>query len=330
MKLSDELEAVKTSNDNLERLSEIFFECFGIRVGKDYFNWKYLGNPAGEVVAFEAVNSSNREIAAFYGIIPEKYMVHGKEMVVYQSMDTMTHPRYQKRGLFIKLANITYDYAAERDGKLYLLGIPGMSSFPGFVNKLAWINSCNFSYLFSHRAMLTGYGLLRPSGGISLQPIDSFDASADEFFANKENSKPIYKVYNKEVLNWKVTNHPFQKFRSFKILQQGAMIGLLIVLPEGDKVKVFYCDFLKNEQRKYLNAVMRKLARYVPFKYVYTWENTDAEMNRAYRKAGFLVNRRAKGPFTYKVPFIVHARDAAGTEQWLKADNFELHPLIQD
>ena len=54
-----------------------------------------------------------------------------------QSIDTMTHPRSQGKGVFTKLANACYGIAKERGIQL-LYGFPNPSSYPGFVRKLGW------------------------------------------------------------------------------------------------------------------------------------------------------------------------------------------------
>jgi hypothetical protein len=77
---------------NFARYRDIMQACFGRRPDDEYFRWKYLQNPAGPLVAFEAVYEG--EIAAFYGVIPWCFTVRGQHVPFYQSMDTMTHPRY--------------------------------------------------------------------------------------------------------------------------------------------------------------------------------------------------------------------------------------------
>src|SRR5690242_16349933 len=114
------------STTNLMRFSEMAELSLGLKTSDKYFQWKYLDNPAGEVVAFEALHEGRP--AAFYGVIPEFYTVKGERVKVYQSMDTMTHPDYQRRGLFTKLANMTYNYLVEKDGGVNLVGIPGSNS----------------------------------------------------------------------------------------------------------------------------------------------------------------------------------------------------------
>src|SRR5262245_18775163 len=79
---------------SLERFTEMYEACFGLRVDRRYFQWKYLDNPAGRVVAYEALDGPKP--AAFYGVIPESWTSQGQAQRLYQSMDTATHPSYQR------------------------------------------------------------------------------------------------------------------------------------------------------------------------------------------------------------------------------------------
>lgn len=53
---------------NLSRFTEIFHLCFGYRVDEKYFTWKYLENPAGNLIAFETVNNENGEVKITDGV----------------------------------------------------------------------------------------------------------------------------------------------------------------------------------------------------------------------------------------------------------------------
>jgi hypothetical protein len=314
---------------NLSRFTEIFHLCFGYRVDEKYFTWKYLENPAGNLIAFETVNNENGEVGAFYGIIPEEYVINGEKKTIYQSMDTMTHPNYRNRGLFIKLANLTYDHAFKEFGSLKLIGIPGSNSYHGFVNKLHWKNPHNFSYIFQHSLLIKALGLFTKYS-VELEQIGLFDEETDVFFASKKYYKSAYKVFNKEVLNWKISKHPFHKFISYKVKKGNAIIGLVILLKEdNNNLKIVYADFLDNEHRSYLKETIKAIASKISFKYIYTWEPTDDVLLQQYKKSMFLKNPYKRGIFSYKVPLILLTRDG-DTEFWENPDNLELQPIIQD
>lgn len=314
---------------NLPRFTEIFNLCFGITVSESYFKWKYLQNPAGQVIAYETINTDTNEVGAFYGIIPEEYMINGERKVIYQSMDTMTHPNYRNRGLFIKLANLTYDYTFKELGTLKLIGIPGSNSYHGFVNKLHWKNPHNFNYIFQHRMLIKMRGLFsKPT--VKLEQISVFDDETDLFFSTKKYYKSAYKVYNKEVLNWKISNHPFHKFISYKVKKDNVIIGLVILQKEdNNNLKIVYADFLDNDQRLYLKETIMAITSKISFKYIYTWEPTDNVLISQYKKAMFLKNPFKRGIFSYKVPLILLTRDG-DADFWENPDNVELQPIIQD
>ena len=74
---------------------------------------------------------------AFYGVFPCLASWEGQTMLVAQSGDTMTHPSHTRKGLFILLANMTYNLAKEKGVKL-IFGFPNQNSFSGFANRLNW------------------------------------------------------------------------------------------------------------------------------------------------------------------------------------------------
>jgi hypothetical protein len=92
---------------------------------------------------------------AFYAVVPCFIQFNEKIILAAQSSDTMTHPGYRNKGLFIELALLTFQLCRAEGIKL-LFGFPNQNSLPGFVNKLGWqrtgtldcfiINSAIFSW----------------------------------------------------------------------------------------------------------------------------------------------------------------------------------------
>src|SRR6185295_4439504 len=75
--------------------------------------------------------------AAFYGVFPVLVLISGKEVLAAQSGDTMTHRDHQKKGLFIKLAQRTFETCREKGIEL-VFGLPNSNSYHGFTKKLNW------------------------------------------------------------------------------------------------------------------------------------------------------------------------------------------------
>jgi len=73
----------------------------------------------------------------FYTVWPARVRLGREVILAGQSMDTMTHPDYQGRGIFVRLAQACYDLATSR-GYEIIYGFPNALSYPGFVHRLNW------------------------------------------------------------------------------------------------------------------------------------------------------------------------------------------------
>ena len=75
--------------------------------------------------------------AAYYGIFLGLVNLGGREILAGQSGDTMTHPDHRGKGLFVRLAEITYQ-TAKQEGVEFVYGIPNSASHHGFAKRLNW------------------------------------------------------------------------------------------------------------------------------------------------------------------------------------------------
>jgi GNAT superfamily N-acetyltransferase len=115
----------------------LFQACFPM-TGKftpAYLAWLYLANPDGKAVGFDAWDGER--LAAHYVCVPARARVEGRDVPVLLSLNTATHPDYQGKGLFTRLAAMTYDAGAAQgfDG---VYGVANANSTPGFVRKLGF------------------------------------------------------------------------------------------------------------------------------------------------------------------------------------------------
>ena len=90
----------KLDSTRFDVLIPLMQDCFGMETSVDYFKWKFMENPAGHFVGFIATHEETGEVAAYYGVIPEDYLIKGEHRKIYQSCDTMTHSRHRRKGLF--------------------------------------------------------------------------------------------------------------------------------------------------------------------------------------------------------------------------------------
>jgi GNAT superfamily N-acetyltransferase len=121
----------------LARYGALFKACFPMtdKFTPAYLEWLYLANPDGRALGFDAWDGER--LAAHYVCVPARAWVEGREAPVLLSLNTATHPDYQGKGLFTKLAAMTYEAgaAAGFDG---VYGVANANSTPGFIRKLGF------------------------------------------------------------------------------------------------------------------------------------------------------------------------------------------------
>lgn len=115
----------------------LFRACFPTakQYSPKYLAWQYVDNPDGPVVGTDAF--AGDELAATYVCIPAKLLIRGHEKRALLSLNTATHPKYQGKGLFTKLASATYSRAADL-GYDVVYGVANQNSIRGFSTKLGF------------------------------------------------------------------------------------------------------------------------------------------------------------------------------------------------
>jgi GNAT superfamily N-acetyltransferase len=127
----------KYGNESLQRYVELFSVCFPAakNLTREYLAWLYRDNPCGRVIGMDAYVEG--ELAAHYACIPSEIELHGVTVRSLLSLNTATHPKYQGKGLFTKLAGMTYELGLRR-GYTVVYGVANANSTPGFVRKLGF------------------------------------------------------------------------------------------------------------------------------------------------------------------------------------------------
>jgi GNAT superfamily N-acetyltransferase len=126
---------VRTDDAALAQYGALFAACFpgANKYTPQYLKWQYADNPDGPVVGFDAWDGER--LAAHYVCVPARARVAGEDVRVLLSLNTATHPDYQGKGLFTKLAAMTYNAGAEQ-GFDAVYGVANANSTPGFLRKL--------------------------------------------------------------------------------------------------------------------------------------------------------------------------------------------------
>lgn len=322
----------KIDNEKASHLSEIIKLCLNIHTTDEYFKWKYVNNPAGEAIGFEAYEKD--KVAACYSIIPELYNINGKIIRIYQSVDSMTYPTYRKKGLFVKLATMAHDYAFQKDGYINIFATAGVNSFPGFVKRLNFKKIASIPYLFIYKGLFYFRTFRKELHTDKLQAVEKLDEKFDNYFLNKKNENAtIAPLINTEFINWRVINHPYIAYKIIRVIENNAMVGYCVFyLDENQRCKISYLDFLNFEYAlNYLSSMLGFIFSVYNVNFVYTWKPSNKKFCEIYHKNGFIINPFNKSLFSYKIPFVVCSKEPRiNGVDWFNKHNFDLQPLIQD
>ncbi|MFN3573359.1 MAG: GNAT family N-acetyltransferase [Phenylobacterium sp.] len=132
-----EIRPAGVSAGQLNAYSELLSRVFGAssKFTPEAIAWRYRDNPAGEVVGADAW--AGETLAAHYVTCPMTAEVEGRTLTGLLSLNTATHPDFQGRGLFTRLAQATYEDGAAR-GYAFVIGVANAQSTPGFLRKLGF------------------------------------------------------------------------------------------------------------------------------------------------------------------------------------------------
>jgi hypothetical protein len=128
----------KQLSSNLLKDLHLLFSASGKRMSLIQIKKKYDTKKFGvEYIGFIAYDASNNLPVGFYGVLPVEAIHLDKKIIIAQSADTITHPKYRKLGIFKILAEKTYALCKESSID-FIFGIPNYNSFHGFIKYLAW------------------------------------------------------------------------------------------------------------------------------------------------------------------------------------------------
>jgi GNAT superfamily N-acetyltransferase len=127
----------RLSASNLHQLDALHLAVYGKPVAGGFYERKYHTMYTGvQYIGFIACSPEGTAIG-YYGVIPCFLSCNGRRVLAAQSTDTMTHPGYRLKGLFVELANLAYDLCRE-NGITLVIGFPNQHSYHGAVQKLGW------------------------------------------------------------------------------------------------------------------------------------------------------------------------------------------------
>ena len=316
----------------LEAFFETYNLCFGEKIDAAYLKWKYCDNPAGRVIAFEATH--NDHFAGFYGSIPEYYFINNIKVRVYQAVDAIIHPDYRKKRLFTMLVEKTQEEVSRQYPDSFAIAVPGSNSFHGFVNKLNWKCIHHFSYIFINKHTFKLANTLVKKEEFYIHDIASFASPGivDFLSRTQKQGAKIKPLIDPDFLDWRIKKNPLKKYSSVSFNKESTVKGIVIYsIHKKNRCCIEWIAADPDQYKNILRAFCDLIFNHKTVNFIYTWKPVSPLMTRSMRRIGFITNPFKKGPFSYKVPFIIHTnKNEINNVNLSDIENYELQPIIQD
>jgi hypothetical protein len=282
--------------DGILRLRRATFgEADPVRLRPEVWRWQFVDNPAG--AGWVRLADHDGAVVGQYAAIPTRFRVRAgatpATRVFAMSCDTMTHPRYQRQGMFVTLAQDLYRDVAEAHGVTTVWGFPNDASRPGFVGKLGWFDVHLFPTLvkpLASRHVLArwvrvpalaralgavadaGYRLLAPRPRAPrravIRPLAAFDERFDALWQRHAGLADVVQVRDRAYLQWRYLAAPAFGYRPFEVLVGGDLVGYFVLrvltlldMPVAALVDLFPCPVVDADvTREILSFAQRDAA----------------------------------------------------------------------
>ena len=224
------------------------------------FAWMYRQSGDGRLLATAAF--AGDQMAAFYGIVPVRMRVDGRDVMGAQSLDSMTHPDFQRRGLFAKLGLLAYRETCKDVPVVF--GFPNESALPPRAAKLGWVmlrpvprfglllrdpplpgklrspalaplvDAAMSGLRWRTRVSEWGAFALAKGRGLRIQAEAGIPADVDTLWQDVRDDYRVSVTRDQAYLTWRYDQHPTAKYTVFSVRQGTRLRGLLVLrLPTG-------------------------------------------------------------------------------------------------
>ena len=131
-----EYQIERLDNVRIQDLSVLYKAVYNKSRTNDYFSKKYE-TAYTQVQYIGYIAYWKKQPVSFYGVIPTFIQYRQKPILSAQSADTMTDPDHRNKGLFARLARMTFELCKANDIK-FVFGFPNQHSFHGLKTTLQW------------------------------------------------------------------------------------------------------------------------------------------------------------------------------------------------
>ena len=261
--------------ERTQQFCDLYHSCFSDKIDANIIEQRYLQNPIDDLCMFVALE--NNKIVANYSVSPAYLQTGDKQIKCALSLNTMTHPDFTGKGLFVQLALNLYDELKQRGyGMVY--GFPNYISNRTFCTKLGWKDIYEIPTL---ELVVEKEFPYNPSVII---PCTSFDVP--QLATNR-----LTVAKTEAYFNWRYKNKPYTEYHLLKTTRGGWMVYKHY--QNMVNIVEFHPGNLEDlaDMVGYVSSVVKELG----LEKMTVWSDTNSWVHLCLEKFGF----RNRYPITY-------------------------------
>jgi len=184
----------------------LFREAFAEVRSLNLWKWRFTKCPFGKGII--KLLFDKEKLVGHYAAIPMEVRVGDTTVKAIWSLDTMTHPDYRGRGVFVRLAKKVYE-ECNLQGYRFVYGFPNELIYPMRLKKLSWKGFGKMSILCKGLEDCGNMNLpCSVSSGYEINRIERFGDDVSLLWNKIKENYGVIVPRTKEFLNWRFVDHP--------------------------------------------------------------------------------------------------------------------------
>lgn len=274
------------SGDEHQILS-LYEEVNNRKMALEYWKWRYTKSLFGRGII--KLMFADGKLIGHYAVTPMAILVDNRPLRAVFSLHTLTHPDFQRQGIFTFMAEEVYK-RCQSGGFSFVYGFPNENSYHGFTNKLGWTG---FGKMKNLKKNLDAKTKAASKAG-NIHEIDKFDDRVNVLWDKVKAGYRIIVPRTKDYLNWRFAEHPIIEYPRYIITSGSSELSgymILKVYTKGYEVKGHIVDMLCIDDRNVVKSLLRAAYSYFNNKDIHNlscWMPESCFCTRILEEEGFI------------------------------------------
>lgn len=314
-----------------ESILNLYNTIYSTERDKSYWEWQFKNYPGGKPIICLAEDGD--KLIGQTTLLPTKINYQGKQLNAGYSIDSMVDKEYRRQGIFVDLAQKSYDRGIEQ-GINFRYGFPIYGALLGLTEKLgvkivddipvfirifrldnyltSRLNNKTLAKIISLPSLLFTKLLykekrIKPKKAYLIKEIDEFNEDFDKLWDKLKDLSPLMTPRKVEFLNWRIKNHPTIKYTTFGAYVNDDLVGYMVIKVEEKKVRkgfslrVGHIIDMFGEDENVIGSIYMELKKYLKqqnIDFILSWAGDSMLYRKLLVDLGFYKTKTS-------IPFLV-------------------------